>query len=204
VRERVRKWFGSKWLAPTRFRKKAFVDTIRGLYIPYWTFDSQVHCRWTADSGTYYYTNESYTDGKGKRRTRRVRHVRWRSASGELQHFFDDEPVPGTRGLPADLLRGIEPFPTADLVPYDTAYLSGFVIEHYQVVLIDAARKARESIETQLRGMCGARVPGDTYRNLVIAPEHSGETFKQILVPVWNLTYGYRRKTYRLLINGYT
>ena len=127
-------------------------------------------------------------------------HTGWSTSCCVSSHFRAFR----TRGLPADLLRGIEPFPTADLVPYDTAYLSGFVIEHYQVVLIDAARKARESIETQLRGMCGARVPGDTYRNLVIAPEHSGETFKQILVPVWNLTYGYRRKTYRLLINGYT
>jgi len=52
--------------------------------------------------------------------------------------------------------------------------------------------------------MCGAQVPGDTYRNLVIHPEYSGETFKHILVPVWVLIYGFRRKTFQLLINGYT
>lgn len=204
VRERVRKWFAGKWLAPSKFSRKAFVDTIRGLYIPYWTFDSQVHCPWTADSGTYYYTTERYTGKDGKPRTRQVRHVRWRPAAGELEHFFDDEPVPGTQGLPLDLLRRIGPFPTKDLVPYDTAFLSGFVVEHYKVVLIDAARKARESFAEKLRGMCGAQVPGDTYRNLVIDPEYSGETFKHILVPVWILNYGFRRKTYQLLINGYT
>jgi hypothetical protein len=204
VRERVKRWFASKWLAPSRFKNKAFVDTLRGLYIPYWTFDSQVHCPWTAESGTYYYTTQSYTGSDGKRRTRRVRHTRWRPAAGVVDHFFDDEPVPGTRGLPEDLLRRIEPFPTSDLVPYDTAYLSGFVIEHYQVVLVDAAQSARQAMERALERLCAARVPGDTYRNLSISPSYSGETFKHILVPVWLLGYGYRGRTYRLLVNGYT
>ncbi|MEZ5331723.1 MAG: hypothetical protein R2991_06650 [Thermoanaerobaculia bacterium] len=49
------------------------------------------------------------------------------------------------------LLRAVEPFPTTDLVPYDTAYLSGFVVEHYRVVLIDAARRSREQMERRLR-----------------------------------------------------
>ena len=52
VREKLRRWFASKWLAPTRFKKNALLDTARGIYIPYWTFDAQVHCRWTARSGS--------------------------------------------------------------------------------------------------------------------------------------------------------
>ena len=28
---------------------------MKGLYIPYWTFDAQVHAEWTAESGYYYY-----------------------------------------------------------------------------------------------------------------------------------------------------
>ena len=34
--------------------------------------------------------------------TRQVRHVRWEPASGEVHHFFDDEPVPGTHGVSHD------------------------------------------------------------------------------------------------------
>ena len=76
--------------------------------------------------------------------TRQVRKVRWEPASGHVSHFFDDEPVPGTAGSTRGLLRGVEPFPTKELVPYDTAFLSGFVVEHYQVVLVDAAKQSRE------------------------------------------------------------
>jgi len=204
VRDLVRHWYGTKWFAPAKFKKKAMVDTVRGIYLPYWTFDAQVHCSWTAQSGTYYYVSETYRDSSGKTRTRQVRRVRWRPSAGAIEQFFDDEPVAGSRGTDPELLRRIEPFPTSDLVPYETAYLSGFVVEHYQVVLIDAARKARESMNAKLHDLCGREVPGDTYRNLQIEPNYSGETFKLILVPVWLLSYTYRAKPYPLLVNGYT
>jgi len=204
IREAMRRWFASKWLAPRRFRRKAMVDTVQGVYIPYWTFDAQVACPWTAQSGTYYYTTQSYVDSKGRRRTRQVRHTRWRPATGRVDHFFDDEPVPGTQGVDATLLKAIEPFPTNDLVPYDTAFLSGFVVEHYRVVLLDAAKRARGVMDKKLYAMCAQEVPGDTYRDLNIQPNYSGQTFKHILVPVWLLTYQYRAKTYQVLANGYT
>lgn len=121
-----------------------------------------------------------------------------------MSHFFDDQPVPGSQGFPADLLRQVEPFPTSDLVPYDTAYLSGFVVEHYQVVLFDAAQIGRDAMHRQLERLCGSEVPGDTYRNLHIQPQYSGQTFKHILVPVWNLVYDYGSSAYQVLVNGYT
>ncbi len=204
ARESVRRWFGSKWLAPGAFKKRAMVDRIHGVYLPYWTFDAEVFCRWTADSGTYYYTNETVRDAQGRKQVRRVRHTRWQRADGELDHFFDDEPIPGTQGIEHGLLRQIEPFPTNDLVPYDTAYLSGFVVEHYQVVLFDAAKHARKSMESKLHRLCAAQVPGDTHRNLRISPTYSSETFKHMLVPVWLLTYNYGAKGFQLVLNGYT
>lgn len=204
VRETIRRWFASRWFAPTALRTRALVDTVHGVYLPYWTFDSHVQCPWTADAGTYYYTNESYGDSKGQLRTRQKRHVRWHPAAGEVRHFFDDQPVPGSQGFPAERLRRIEPFPTSDLVPYDTAYLSGFVVEHYQIVLFDAAQIARDAMHRQLERLCGSEVPGDTYRNLRIQPRYSGQTFKHILVPVWNLVYDYGPRSYQVLVNGYT
>ncbi len=204
VRETIRKWYASKWFAPNALKTKGMVDTVTGVYIPYWTFDASVHCPWTADAGHYYYVTQTYRDNSGRTRTRQVRRVRWVPASGTLDHFFDDEPVPGTRGVHPKLLRQVEPFPTRELIPYDKAYLAGFVVEHYQVVLIDAYQNARNSMHSQLERMCGAQVPGDTYRNLRIHPAYSGETFKLALVPVWLLTYTYGSEAYQLLVNGYT
>ncbi len=204
VRETIRKWYAGRWFAPNRLKGKALVDTVHGVYLPYWTFDAQVHCPWTGEAGYHYYTTETYRDNQGRTQTRQVQHTRWEPASGVVDHFFDDEPIPGTRGVDNSLLKQVEPFPTQDLVPYDTAFVSGFVVEHYQVVLLDAAQAAQESMNSKLRGMCAGQIPGDTYRNLRIFPEYSGQTFKHILVPVWLLVYTFGAKTFQVVVNGYT
>lgn len=204
VRDQMRAWFRGRWLAPNNLGSKALVDRIHGIYVPYWTFDAHAVCPWQAEAGHYYYTTEQYRDSQGKTRTRQVRHTRWEPAAGEVRHFFDDEPVPGTHGLRHDLLKKIEPFPSSALRGYDTAYLSGFVVEHYQVVLVDAATRSQEQMTDQLRSMASAQVPGDTQRNLRIHPQFSGRTFKHILVPVWVLSFNYRTKVYQVLVNGYS
>ena len=204
VRDAMRKWFKSKWLAPGKFKKKALIDTIKGLYVPYWTFDANADCPWQADSGTYYYTTQTYKDSKGRSRTRQVRHTRWRPASGRIEQAFDDELVPGTKGLNPELLRRIEPFPTGSSVPYDTSYLAGFTVEHYRVVLVEAAESARKQMHQKLRALCGAAVPGDTHRNLRIQPKFDTETFKLVLAPVWLLAYDYHGKSFQVMVNGVT
>jgi hypothetical protein len=204
VREQIRRWYASKWLAPGKLKSRALVDRVRGVYIPYWTFDAHVVCPWEAEAGHYYYTTETYRDTQGRMQKRQVRHVRWVPASGEVRHFFDDEPIPGTHGVAHALLKQVEPFPSEELRPYDTAFLSGFVVEHYQVVLIDAAKRSQEAMGQKLYAMCSAQVPGDTQRNLQIHPTYSGQTFKHILVPVWLLTYDFASKAYQVVVNGVT
>ena len=204
VREQIRRWYKSKWLAPNALKSRALVDTVKGVYIPYWTFDAKVVCPWEAEAGHYYYTTETYRDNKGNMQTRQVRHVRWEPASGLVKHFFDDEPIPGTRGVNQALLKQVEPFPTNELVAYDRSFLSGFVVEHYQVVLLEAAQASEASMTQKLEAMCAAEVPGDTYRNLVIHPTFSDRTFKHILVPIWLLTYTYGARVFHVLVNGST
>jgi predicted RNA-binding Zn-ribbon protein involved in translation (DUF1610 family) len=204
VRDKIRQWWRSKWLAPARLSRTALVDTVKSLYIPYWTFDAQAHCPWEAEAGHYYYVPVTVRDGNGRMVTRQERRVRWEPAAGVVDHVFDDEPVPGTQGLPLDLLRGVEPFPTREVVPYDTAFLSGHVVEHYKVVLVEAAQRSQAQMHAKLTQLCAAQVPGDTYRNLRIAPTFAGRTFKHVLVPVWLLSYTYGRTPFQVIVNGYT
>ncbi|MEK6629677.1 MAG: hypothetical protein AABY89_02960 [Acidobacteriota bacterium] len=56
----------------------------------------------------------------------------------------------------------------------------------------------------QLMTLCGQQVPGDTFRNLQIDPDYSGQTFKHVLVPIWMLTYTFGAKTFQVVANGYT
>lgn len=205
VRDRLRQWYGSRWFAPNKLKKAALTDRLKGIYLPYWTFDAQAQAHWRADAGHYYYTTQSYRDANGQQQTRRVQQVRWVPASGALSHFFDDELVPGTVGVSLARVRNIEPFPTvAQLVPYSPEYVRGWTVERYQVDLRQAATIGKQQMQDQLRALCAARVPGDTYRNLVIDAQYHGRTFKHILVPIWLVHYTYGRKTFEIVVNGYT
>ena len=205
VRDTIRQWYGSRWFAPSKLKRAALTDTVKGLYIPYWTFDAQVHAEWTAESGYYYYETEYYTDANGKQQTRQVQKVRWVPSAGSLDNFFDDELVPASRGVQPEMLRKVEPFPTTkELVPYNAGYLSGWVVERYQIDLVAAAKTARDEMDKEMYGLCGSQVPGDTHRNLQVDSDYSGQTFKHILAPLWLLTYNYGTQNFQVVINGYT
>jgi ribosomal protein S27E len=204
VRDKIREWYGNRWFAPNSLGSQALTDTVKGMYLPYWTFDAQVDAQWTAESGYHYYETEHYTDGDGKEQSRQVQRTRWEFSAGALSHFFDDELVPASIGVPGELLRKIEPFPTQELVPYAPGFLSGWVVEQYQIDLVAAAQNAREQMERETTQMCAREVPGDTYRNLQVDSSFSGQTFKHILVPVWLLTYNFGTQNYQVIVNGYT
>ena len=204
VRDAIREWYSKRWFAPNKLNARAMTDQVHGLYLPYWTFDAQVHADWTAESGYYYYETETYRDNNGETQSRQVRKIRWQYSSGALDHFFDDELVAASKGVGADKLQKIEPFPTKELVPYDSGYLSGWVVERYQIDLIAAAQRAREIMDGKVGAMCARQVPGDTHRNLRINADYSGQTFKHVLVPVWLLSYTYGARVFQVVINGYT
>ena len=195
ARDLIRAWYKRQWLAPNALNARALTDTVHAVYLPYWTFDANTFARWTADSGTYSYT------GSGKNRQRQVR---WTPASGELSHVFDDDLVPASLGVEARWLRGIEPFPTGGLIPYDPGYLAGWTVERYQIDLVAAAARSREQMEATLRQLCGQQVPGDTHRNLVVHATYSDQRFKHILAPVWLMTYKYGSTSYQVVVNGVT
>ena len=203
ARSRIRAWYGKLWLAPNALKKMALTDTVRGVYLPYWTFDARVDAEWTAEAGHYYYTTETTTEG-GRVETRQVRQVRWEPAAGRVQHAFDDDLVCASVGVHPGLLRNIEPFPTGELKPYDAGYVAGWVVERYQIDLVAATERARAAMDATMQALCAQAVPGDTFRNLQVQPRYSDQTFKHILAPVWLLSYTYRSKSWQCVINGAT
>lgn len=204
VREALRAWYGNRWFAPNRLKSAALTDTVRGIYLPYWSFDAQAHADWSALSGYHYYETESYQDANGNTQTRQVQKTRWEPSSGHVDHFFDDELVPATRGADPDLLPRLEPFPTKQLEPYNAGYVAGWPVEQYQIDLIAAAQAARSRMEGEIRSMCASKVPGDTYQNLQVRSLFEGQTFKHMLLPVWLVSFDYSGKAYQVLVNGAT
>ena len=69
----------SKWLAPRQAGEAgARRHACTSLYIPYWTFDAQVHCPWDAEAGYYYYVNVDVPRQQGPHPVvRQEQRVRW-------------------------------------------------------------------------------------------------------------------------------
>jgi len=103
-----------------RLKRAALTDTLQGVYLPYWTFDAQAFAQWTAESGYHYYVTETYRDSQGHTKTRQVRKTRWVPAPASFS-TSSTTPLCRLRGVQQDLLRGVEPFPTKELAPYDPA-----------------------------------------------------------------------------------
>jgi hypothetical protein len=204
VRDDLREWWRRRWFAPGKLATAALIDTVRSVYIPYWTFDAEAHCPWNAEAGYYYYVSVEGRDSKGNRVVRQERRVRWEPAAGVIQHAFDDELVPGTKGVGVELLQKIQPFPTGEALPYNTGLLSGHVVEHFQVPLDEASSASEQQMLATLRSLCASAVPGDTRRGLRIHPTFSQRTFKHLLVPIWLLVYTYSNRPYQVVVNGYT
>ncbi len=200
---KFRGWLSSLWFRPDDLSRKSALSELKGVYVPFWTFDAATHSAWTADAGYDYQVAVPVVEN-GQTHTRYETRTRWEPAEGVLEHFFDDLPVAASRGLPSDLARAIEPFPTADLLAYDASYLSGFLAEEYAVGPKEALASAQRRMTEELYAACGREVPGDRFRDLQVRTAWSGLACKNGLLPVWIAAYRYGGKPYRFLVNGVT
>ena len=181
---KFRTWVQSLWFRPSDLKQKSSVTGLSGVYVPFWTFDAATHSRWSAQAGFYYYVDVEVEEN-GRTVVRREQRVRWEPAEGVLEKFFDDVPVEASKGLDRSLSEAIEPFPTAELVPYEPSSLSGFLAEEYAVDVEGALGIAKDRMTAEIRAGCAEAVPGDTQRDLQVSTAWSAVTYKNALLPVW-------------------
>lgn len=209
VRTSFEAWLKRLWFRPNALKRFAVTEKrlIKGMYIPFWTFDALTQSFWTAESGYYYYETESYweQDANGERveRTRQVRKVRWEYSSGRHSAFFDDVLVPASRGVDPALASRLR-YQTGALVPYQPQYLVGLGAEDYRIDMPEAWPVAQREIDGAIYRACGQMVPGDTHRNLQVRTSYHNRSFKLCLLPIWVASYRYQGKPYRFLCNGQT
>ncbi len=200
-------WLGKGWFRPSNLSQLSKLDLIKGVYTPFWTYDTNAFSNWSAESGYYYYVTETYTvtvNGKRETRTRQVRKVRWVPSNGNRSGFYNDVLVPASKGMNSELILKIYPFHLQQLVPYKPEYLSGFLAEEYGINLKNGWVTAKNFVNSSERDKCGRDVPGDTYRFLRVSTTFSKIKYKHILLPVWIAAYLYKQKTYHFLVNGQT
>ena len=191
------------WFRPNALKTLARPDALKGIYLPYWTYDALTQSWWNAESGTHYYVTETYQSA-GKTKTRTVKRTRWVWVNGTHNAFYDDVTAAGSDTLPEELRRGIEPFDTHQLQPYTPETLAGFQAENYQHDMLDCWPQAQSIMEKAIQQACIAAIPGDTYRNLRISTHFSNQTYKLCLLPAWVANYRFNGKVYRFLVNGHS
>lgn len=200
-------WLKGLWFRPSDLAKLAKLEKIAGVYVPYWTFDSDVRSDWTAERGWNYQEIEEYeTEENGETvvRTRSVTRTRWESAWGWREDSFDDVLVCASKGVPPELVDKLTSFQTSELVAYSPGYLSGWRAEAYVIDLPNAWQRAQGIIANTQESRCGSDVGGDTHRGLSVRTQFANETFKHVLLPVYVAAYRYGNKPFQVLINGQT
>ncbi len=205
--ERFRRWLRGLWFRPSALRSRHSIEELRSVYLPFFTFDMHAASRWSAQSGTYYWTTETYTamvNGRPATRTRSVRRVRWWPSSGRREDDFDDVLVAASRGLPAGAAARIYPFRLGELVPTGPGWLAGFGAERHSVDLESCFEAAVTTVRSECRNRCSGDVPGDTHRFLSVTTRVSDPTFKPLLLPIHVLAYRWKGRPFRVLVNGQT
>lgn len=204
--EALNKWIKKLFLAPNELKKMVLdLEYFKGIYIPYWTYDSDTHTSYTGRRGEYYYVTESYTvneNGKTVTKSRQVRKTRWYPASGNVSAFYDDILIPASLSISEKHAYKLEPWDLENLVPYSKEYLSGFISEKYQVELEDGFSKARDIMTDEIRKDVRQDIGGDTQQITSMHPVFDKIRFKHLLLPVYHSAFKFNDKIYQFLVNA--
>lgn len=185
-----------KPLLPNAFRKQNKLESLKGVYVPYWLFNCDAKARFvysatrktTWYAGDYKYIRTSY-----------YRLYR-RGGMG-----FDDIPVDASVAMDNTLLESIEPFSLADAEPFSEAYLSGFFANRYDDTAENCSVRAKERVDASMASAMRRTVNGYLTVNVTSSDIlFTRNEIRYALLPVWFMNTRFRDKNYTFVINGQT
>lgn len=185
-----------KRLLPKQFRKDSYIDEIKGVYVPFWLFGAE------ADAQAYYHATKVTCWSDSDYNYTKTSHFRL-FRSGSLS--FDRVPVDGSSKMADDLMESIEPYYAKDEVPFQTAYLSGYIADKYDVDSDASIGRANDRIKKSTLDQMATTATGYT----TVTPENASVQFKNssvryALYPVWLLTAKWNGEIYNFAMNGQT
>jgi len=195
AQQRFREWVKKRWFAPNDFKKRYGEGDLKGMYLPFWTYDADVTSRYYGQGGR----TRIVRDRQGH--THAV--TDWFPVSGVVSNSFDDVQVCASDKQ--ENVTGILPFNTVhDTKPFSAAYLSGYYAEVYTIranLAFEDAKKIMDTAMTQLARNDILR----RYDKAIVSSlnsEYRNITYKHVLLPLWESAFGYKGKTFHYLING--
>ena len=194
--EALKKHYGGKKLLPKVFAEQNHIDEVKGVYVPVWLFDADVdaNIRYKATRvRTWSDSNYNYTETSFYSVTR----------GGNIG--FERVPVDGSSKMDDTLMESIEPFDFSGAVDFQTAYLSGYLADKYDVDSEQSISRANERIKKSTEDAFASTVQGYT----TVMPEASNVNLqngvaKYALYPVWLLNTSWNGQKYTFAMNGQT
>lgn len=185
-----------KPLVPRSFIAKERLEKITGVYVPFWLFD----CDAGAQIGANAQRVRTWSDHKYRyTKTDHYHLIR----SGRMD--FCRVPADGSSQMDDAMMDSLEPFDYSTMVPFSSAYLSGYLARRYDVDDHESFPRVEERVkatcEEELRatihGYAGVQV---THRNFNLNTRKAAYA----LLPVWMLVSKYEGKEYLFAMNGQT
>lgn len=183
-------------LLPKVFKDQNHIDEIKGVYVPVWLFDADAE-------GKMLYKGEKirrWSDEKFSYTERK-----FYSVQREGVISFELVPVDGSTKMADDLMESIEPFDFSGAVEFQTAYLSGYLADKYDVSAEDSVDRANERIRTTTQQIFDSTVSGyDMINRESSSIKLNNAKAKYALYPVWLLNTTWNGNKYTFAMNGQT
>lgn len=201
-------WIRKRIFAPGSLKKEYNNLKIRGIYIPYWSFDSTTQSVYMGQAGDKYTDSETSTStvqGKTETKSKKVRKIRWRFVSGSYDRKFADV-IYNDTCMNGKVLEKLEPFKLNELMKYEPRLIQGFAVEHCAAGLKSVWERARDYMRKTIQHQVLSTIKrgSDIVGKTNISTKYTDIKFKLLLLPVWASSYVFRKKTYNLYMNAQT
>lgn len=192
----LRAHYKGKPFLPRSFTSANHIEQIQGVYVPFWLFDGG------AEGAASYRASNTNVFETGDYEITETRHYHVVRA-GSLA--FEKIPVDASSKMPDDHMDSIEPFDYAQLRPFSTAYLPGYLADKYDVTIDDSRDRAdtrcRETLAQALRDTVTGYGACVTEREDIAL--RRGKVHYALL-PVWMLSTKWRGQDFLFAMNGQT
>ncbi len=192
LKDRFRKFL----FAPTDFLSEARLNSMLGMYVPYWFYDYNTKCQFHGEgtkvrvwrSGNTEYTETSYYE-----------------IIRDMNIVFERMPVDASVQMPDDVMDLVAPFQYGQLEDFKPEYMSGFYGEKYNMTADLVESRARREMNNDALKLLRESYSGyATVKNLNQQVNVLDSEANYGLLPVWRYVYRYKNQDYPFYVNGQT
>lgn len=185
-----------KPLLPKFFTKEYRLEKITGMYVPFWLYDCGGDYK-----GHFMATRIQMWSDRNHTYTRTSHYDVLRAADAE----FLSIPMDASKKMDNAIMESIEPYDYSQTVDFQTAYLSGFLADKYDVEAAAGQDRVRQRVSDSMESMVRDTISG--YHTVIPYSKQMNVKHgkaKYVLLPVWMLHTQYKGKTYVFAMNGQT